>query len=276
MPPNNTETTQPPKPPRSDAQRRASQENGRKSRGPKTAAGKSRSSRNAFKLGLFSEKVAPWLTGDRGSRVELLAELKGQYNPHNGMQRMLVKQLADELMKIQAFAEMERALIEADTCEPDPAEVTAYELVTLRNVAQTLRELIEAPHVAPKDVTLSYIAVALSDTDGATDAATAQLITRLKSGHLADDAGDRIELLRQAEVAIHAQAEKIIQSEQDQRDEHRQHRVQQMNQLDTIAKIEQQITRATKRVTMLTRQLNQGKHQDAPGANDYIVTAQTM
>ena len=89
-----------PEPERSEAQRQASRRNGRLSRGPKTPAGKARSSQNARKHGLLARVAAPRPGTEEATRYrEALDELTQEHSPATFAERSLVAGLAHDYVR---------------------------------------------------------------------------------------------------------------------------------------------------------------------------------
>jgi hypothetical protein len=79
--------------PRSPAQLEASRANGSRSRGPVTAEGKARSSRNAVRHGLCAPAIlAPG--EDPEAFAALLADLRAEHAPRTASEALLVERLA--------------------------------------------------------------------------------------------------------------------------------------------------------------------------------------
>jgi len=76
----------------------ANQSNAQKSTGPKTAAGKESTKRNAFKHGVFSRELfLPWESED--AFKELFASLVDDLNPEGTTELLLVEQMAVSIWK---------------------------------------------------------------------------------------------------------------------------------------------------------------------------------
>jgi len=88
--------------PRSEAQVRASRENGKKSKGPTTEAGKARASQNAFQHGAYAKRVYPtkelWVKD--GADYQAIARgLTEHYAPVGYMEHLLVERIATGLLR---------------------------------------------------------------------------------------------------------------------------------------------------------------------------------
>lgn len=99
-----------PTPPRSEAQRAAARLNGARSRGPVTAAGKARASRNAFRHGLDAtvHLLAP---GEDPAALERLrSALFAEYHPDRPSRALLVERLAAATWKLRRAERLEAVL----------------------------------------------------------------------------------------------------------------------------------------------------------------------
>jgi hypothetical protein len=78
---------------RSEAQKQASRENGKLSRGPVTPAGKRRSSQNALRHGLCAKVIV--LDNERkGNYLEILSEFSDRFKPQDSFDKSLVEDMA--------------------------------------------------------------------------------------------------------------------------------------------------------------------------------------
>lgn len=88
----------------------ANRANAQKSSGPKTAAGKARSSRNSLKHGLLSrELVLPW--EDEREYRRLLKALLDEHGPEGATETLLVEQMAIAMWKLARLAGIEAAVL---------------------------------------------------------------------------------------------------------------------------------------------------------------------
>jgi hypothetical protein len=92
------------------AQIAANRANAARSTGPRTPAGKARSSYNSLKHGLYARDVV--LPGeDRAEYDRLLAELMAEFRPHARYETMLVERLADISWRLGRAAAIEAGLL---------------------------------------------------------------------------------------------------------------------------------------------------------------------
>jgi hypothetical protein len=106
-----TTTTTPAQPPRSAAQIEASRKNGALSKGPKTAAGKRRSSRNATRHGFSSDYLVA-MNEDPGSLAQALDPLTAHYLPADPVEEELVGQIALAQLNLARLAGIETGLLD--------------------------------------------------------------------------------------------------------------------------------------------------------------------
>lgn len=108
--------------PRSEAQRLASRLNGARSRGPVTAEGRARASRNAFRHGLRAATLlAP---GEDPAAFEaLLDSLRAEHAPADATRELLVERLAATLWKLRRCDRLEAELA---ACRPRPPAGRIY------------------------------------------------------------------------------------------------------------------------------------------------------
>jgi hypothetical protein len=97
----------PPLNPRAEASRR----NGAKSRGPRTAQGKARSSRNALKHGLRAETFVAFGDEDQEAFEALEAALEDELAPQGVLQRLLVGRIARAAWRLERAERMEGELL---------------------------------------------------------------------------------------------------------------------------------------------------------------------
>src|SRR5689334_20567763 len=94
----------------------ANRANAKRSTGPKTAAGKSRSKLNALKHGLSAERV---VIGDEDPREfeALRAALQRDWQPDTALESELVNQLAGILWRLRRVSAIEAAIVKAREVE---------------------------------------------------------------------------------------------------------------------------------------------------------------
>ncbi len=103
-----------PSPPRTPAQAEASRRNGAQGRGPATAAGRARSSRNALKHGLFAKRLAPH-RDDAGEQQDYEQQLQGlvdEYQPQSRTEQNLVELLASDYLKLGRIREYTESVMD--------------------------------------------------------------------------------------------------------------------------------------------------------------------
>ena len=91
----------------------ANRKNAQKSKGPKTAQGKSKSSRNAIKHGLLSKALNFSSDLEKDDYERLLADLVREIRPQDSIESMLVEQIAINYWKLQRAQIWELAAIDA-------------------------------------------------------------------------------------------------------------------------------------------------------------------
>ncbi len=92
---------------------RANRENAEKSTGPRTAAGKTRSSKNALKHGLLSQDAV--LPGEDPADFDCqLTALEDWVSPRNPLEREICRQITDASWRMQRLSRIETAIITAN------------------------------------------------------------------------------------------------------------------------------------------------------------------
>lgn len=100
----------------SEKQLQANRANAKKSTGPKTEIGKSRSRRNAWKHGLTAESII--IAGEDGSEFEQLrAALMEGHQPASALEAELVERLAAILWRLRRVPFFEAAILDARQAE---------------------------------------------------------------------------------------------------------------------------------------------------------------
>ncbi len=91
---------------------RANRENAKKSTGPRTAKGKTRSSQNALKHGLLAQDAV--LPGEDPAEFDQhLTSFEDTYLPRNRVEKEIVRQIADVSWRMQRLSRIETAVIAA-------------------------------------------------------------------------------------------------------------------------------------------------------------------
>jgi hypothetical protein len=129
----------------------ASRLNGSKSQGPTTEAGKSQSSRNAVKHGLFARLDAPLDPGEAEISKDFLAALITNYSPQTPEQLNLVMKIVKCECRLLKIGALESSIYAVEPTEEEDKNLFYSRLVTTltkvsrieKNVLQTLRETKE-------------------------------------------------------------------------------------------------------------------------------------
>ena len=99
--------------PISEAKLAANRANAQKSSGPKSEEGKARSSRNAFKHGLYSKQLV--LPGeDPAALDQLKADLRAEHQPINETEEILVNEMAEQYWRLRRARRLEAELLSAE------------------------------------------------------------------------------------------------------------------------------------------------------------------
>ncbi len=131
---------------------KANRKNAQKSTGPKTAAGKARSSRNAEKYGLFSNMIAPREEAyETQKQFDRLTEMfYNDFQPQSGIEYVLVERLIVitirlrrlQIIETDAFEfEMSKRNAVALIREEDHNRLQRYEIMLNRQFHQTIKEI---------------------------------------------------------------------------------------------------------------------------------------
>src|SRR5581483_7473820 len=97
----------------SEAKLVANRANAEKSTGPKSEEGKTRSSRNAFKHGLYSQQLV--LPGEDAAALDALkADLRAEHQPTNKTEEILVNELAEQYWRLRRARRLEADLLSSD------------------------------------------------------------------------------------------------------------------------------------------------------------------
>ena len=94
--------------------------NAQHSTGPKTVDGKSASSQNSFKHGLYSKQLV--MQGENPAELDALkADLRAEHQPANTTEEILVNEIAEHYWRIRRFRRMEAIYLSVDFDTPASA-----------------------------------------------------------------------------------------------------------------------------------------------------------
>jgi hypothetical protein len=110
--------------PRSEAQRAASRANGRRSTGPRTPAGKSRSRRNALKHGLRAASVELVARSVGDPSLTLAAAVHERLAPRDVIETELADGIAMALWRLRRAQQLEEALLAGNRRPSQDDELT--------------------------------------------------------------------------------------------------------------------------------------------------------
>jgi hypothetical protein len=131
----------------SDSRARASRQNGARSRGPRTVAGKARSARNALRHGLRAGKLL-LLDGEDAAEFRAFAtRLQAELMPEGALQESLVSRIAVAAWRSRRADRLEAALLGrylalAKGIEPDPQVALGTGLIQDGHGARALETLL--------------------------------------------------------------------------------------------------------------------------------------
>src|SRR5436190_4176165 len=94
--------------------------NGAKSRGPKSAATREKSSRNSLRHGLTSRHILVLECESEGEFQQLENETKAAYQPADGAQRALVHEMIAALWRLHRIRAVETNLVGFETARRKP------------------------------------------------------------------------------------------------------------------------------------------------------------
>jgi hypothetical protein len=146
------------KPPVSERKREANRQNAQKSTGPKTEAGKERSSRNAVKHGMWSERDTPLYGEEHQDFLRKLAALREYYQPDGPLEEFEVERIAHMQRRMARATRFENAsvsLLQLDAIRWDDLQ--------RRNVEEVVKEVTEIFKKYPK-----VKPIAIDDVDTST------------------------------------------------------------------------------------------------------------
>jgi hypothetical protein len=98
----------------SQAKLAANRANAQKSTGPKSERGKTRSSRNSFKHGLYSKQLVT--SQEEAAALDALkADLRAEHQPVNETEEILVNEMAEQFWRLRRARGMEARLLDSDS-----------------------------------------------------------------------------------------------------------------------------------------------------------------
>lgn len=126
----------------------ANRQNAQRSCGPKTEAGKARSSQNAIKHGIFAAKLlnqTPQGASERLEYEELAAQVRDCYQPVGTKEQLLVELLITELVRTGRILRYEQMVLTSDSAfwSDGLAKVLRYSQAHSREVARLMKWLEE-------------------------------------------------------------------------------------------------------------------------------------
>jgi hypothetical protein len=129
--------------PRSPLQQEASRQNGKKGRGPTTAAGKAISSQNAITHGLLAKRLMQLNDENAKDFAYILAKLREDLQPAGILEETLVERMAYECVRMAAAARYccDAALFVVNTSGSGPGNLMRYESMIARQFSQSMHEL---------------------------------------------------------------------------------------------------------------------------------------
>jgi hypothetical protein len=136
------------KPPITELKRATARRNGKRGRGPKTAQGKAKSSRNSYKLGIFAKQIFP--SGQEGLKEyggykNIVERIYGHYRPEGVMEELLVDKVVTESVRFARLLLYERQ--ELSRTNPfggqAPDRVLRYQSAINRQLTRAIEQLEE-------------------------------------------------------------------------------------------------------------------------------------
>jgi hypothetical protein len=128
---------------------RAARANGRKSRGPVTAAGKARAAMNAVRHGLRAEHAVVLASEDPAAYAAMGAALEQDLAPRGAMEQALVERIAAALWRLRRAERLEALFFDAALAGEDPlAPLDGPRLRTLLRYQAALRSELFRAHAA--------------------------------------------------------------------------------------------------------------------------------
>ncbi len=126
----------------------ANRQNATRSTGPKTEAGKARSSQNAIKHGIFAAKLlnqTPQGASERLEYEELATQVRDFYQPVGTKEQILVELLITELIRTGRILKYEQIVLTDDRLfwSNGLAKVLRYSQAHSREVARLMKSLAE-------------------------------------------------------------------------------------------------------------------------------------
>ncbi|PYX56281.1 MAG: hypothetical protein DMG76_15280 [Acidobacteria bacterium] len=121
----------------------ANKGNAKKSTGPKTAAGKAISSRNAVKHGLLSARLTQLNDQNAKDFAHVLAILQQDLQPEGVLEEILVEKIAYEYFRMAAAAQHynDAALYVVNTSGGGPGNLLRYDSMINRQLFQAINQL---------------------------------------------------------------------------------------------------------------------------------------
>ena len=130
----------------SDAQLNANRANSQKSTGPKSDAGKARSSQNSLRNGLYTDHHVI-LPDEDGEQFEALLEsLRAEFLPRTPAERYIVRSMAEAQWRLARVGRYEQRALEAAGPDPDPDLLLKYDRLT-NSAQRAWRKALDSLHL---------------------------------------------------------------------------------------------------------------------------------